>query len=122
MMTDTARFAHAAPGDDDRSAGKSVDRLTLLHRLREMEVRRQEGGLSQMMKILKPARMTAIDGRCANRERRVEEHRHLRQLAAMDQPGKIHKQFLRSLHCKRRDQQHSLSRKGVPNFIQKNSA
>ena len=112
MVPDTPGVAHAAGGDDDMKAGELGDRLALLDRFGEPELRR----------VQEPAHIDrGIEARCvlakdfggADRQRRIQEDRGGRHLAAFHQVDQVDDELLGALHRERRNQQRALAARGV---------
>jgi len=104
VMADAPGVAHAAAGHDDGAAGETRDDLAFLHRLGEADVGPAEQvrhlrGVLQQVGVLQEY-LGRLDG-----ERRVEEHRHFGQFAAVEEDREVEQQFLRALHGEDRDQQ-----------------
>ena len=110
MMTDAAGVAHAAGGDDDVKAVQPGDRLALVDGLGEAQLR----GIEQPLDIDAAIEIGGVAaehfGR-PDRQRRIEEHRRLRHLAALHQLDQIDDQLLGALDRKGRDQQRALLRR-----------
>ena len=115
MVPDASGIAHAAGGDDDVKAGQLGDRLALVDRFGEPQLRR----------VQQPADVDAgsrLDGVLAknlggaDRERGIEKDRRGRNLAALHQVDQIDDQFLGALHREGRNQQRALAGCGVADF------
>ena len=104
MMADAAGVAHAAGGDDDVEAGELGDRLALLHRLGEAQMRRAKQPLDVDIG-LEAVGMLAEHFGGADGERRIEKDRRRRNVAALHQVDQIDDQFLRALDREGRNEQ-----------------
>ena len=112
MVPDTPGIAHAAGGDDDVKAGQLGDPLALVDRLGEPQLR----GVQQPAHVDRGIEAFGVLAKHlgrTDRQRRIEEDRGGRDLAALHQVDQIDDEFLGALHRKGRNQQGALAARGV---------
>src|SRR5690349_8049394 len=98
-MTDAARLAHAARGDDDVEVVKPVESLALLNALRKADVRRGEGP-DKRRALFHFGGMPLEDGARSRRKRRVDKDRGFRDLSRVHQADEVDQEFLRAFDSK----------------------
>ena len=116
MMPDTPGVAHAAGGDDDMKAGQLGNRLALIDRLGEPQLRRVQQPAEVDLGIEAFGVLAKHLGG-ADRQRRIEKDRSRRNVAAFHQVDQVDEKFLGALHRKGWNQQRALARCGVADFL-----
>jgi hypothetical protein len=118
MMPDTPRVAHAACGDDDVEAGQLGNCLALLDGLGEPELRRVQQPLDVDFGI-ETFGMLAKHLGGADRQRRIQENRGARNVAALHQVDQVDDELLGALDGKGWNQQRAFAGCGVADFAGK---
>src|SRR4051794_14646098 len=115
-MTDAARLAHPARGDDNVEVVKPVESLALLNALREANVVRGEGP-DERRALVHFGSMLLEDGARSRRKRRVDKDRCFRDLSRVHQADEVNQEFLRAFDRKGWNEKGAAGLRGGAHFV-----